>query len=135
MHNNLKRLQKSNLLFVVPQAPAYIVPASVNDYLYQENLPELTELTICFWFKGQPDVDKGKDCLVSIATTGNFSFVIFYQRCYLTLAFCKASSLSNKIIHLNFRARERLFNPMESRVQYAPVGIPQEMVFRLFWHK
>ena len=64
-------------MFVAPQAPAYVVPASVNDYLYQENLPELTELTICFWFKGQPDEDAAKDCLVSIATTGNFSFVIF----------------------------------------------------------
>ena len=78
MHNNLKQMQKSNLLFVVPQAPAYIVPASVNDYFYQENLPELIELTICFWFKGQPDENRAKDSLVSIATTGKFSFIIFY---------------------------------------------------------
>ena len=54
------------------QLPAYVVTTSVNDYLYQENLPALTKFTICFWFKGQPDDDnRDNDFLISIATTGN----------------------------------------------------------------
>ena len=60
------------------QLPAYIVTTSESDYLYQENLPALTEFTICFWFKGQPDDDgRYNDYLISIATAGNILFTVF----------------------------------------------------------
>ena len=53
------------------QLPAYVVTASENDYLYQENLPALTKFTICFWFKGQPDDDnRERDYLISIGIAG-----------------------------------------------------------------
>lgn len=43
-----------------------------SSYLYQKDLPEMTEMTFCFWFTGlQPEDDSRRNpCIVSIASSG-----------------------------------------------------------------
>ena len=51
---------------------AYKQQYSINDYLYQTDLPTMAEFTICFWFNGQADDDgRDDDWLISVATPGN----------------------------------------------------------------
>lgn len=48
-------------------------PTSVENFLYQTDLPELSEFTGCFWYEGVPDrvVDK-QAAIFSIAAAGSY---------------------------------------------------------------
>lgn len=51
--------------------PVHTQVRTRSSYLYQENLPAMTENTICFWFRGDDDVGENMhETFLSIATPG-----------------------------------------------------------------
>ena len=49
---------------------------TIAKYLYQDGLPAMTELSLCFWMKlEEDDDDRDDDWLVSIARSGVYNHV------------------------------------------------------------
>ena len=54
------------------QLPVYYLPARIDRYISQSNLPAMNEATICLWFRGVPDDDNRKeDWLLSLSAGGS----------------------------------------------------------------
>ena len=52
--------------------PVYVQKDSTDAYLYQDNLPELSEFTICFWLNRDKNSAPVDDYLVSLAVSGEY---------------------------------------------------------------
>ena len=48
----------------------YTQEATVDKYLYQSDLPEMSEFTICFWLKMDSDEIPQNKYILSISTSG-----------------------------------------------------------------
>ena len=44
---------------------------NISEYVFQENLPELHEMTFCFWFEGQVRRHMSDPHIMSISIEGN----------------------------------------------------------------
>ena len=60
-------------LFLATEINSYYLETSTENYVYQDNLPKLDELTVCLWVQAlDTDVDGlGAESLLSIATREN----------------------------------------------------------------
>ena len=55
---------------------------TITKYLYQQDLPAMTEMSLCFWMKLEADDDKrDDDWLVSIARSGVYLHACIYIQC------------------------------------------------------
>ena len=53
---------------------------TITKYLYQEDLPEMSEMSLCFWIKLESDDDNRKDdWLVNIAWSGTVILNVYYS--------------------------------------------------------
>ena len=53
---------------------------TTDKYLYQENLPAMSEMSLCFWMRLENDDDnRWHDWLVSISTLGTYHIYILIQ--------------------------------------------------------
>ena len=95
---------------ILPRLPVYHQDESINLYLYQSGLPEMSEFTVCFWLYRESNSLPSDMFVVSIAVEGLWQWEIFiWTRWALeqSLVFIKcfrAWSKSELFAHVNFIA-------------------------------
>ena len=50
------------------ELPVFAQNRTISSYLYQTDLPAMSEFTTCFWFEGEASDDRYDDFLLSIST-------------------------------------------------------------------
>ena len=84
---SLSNETKFDLLYVIGQLlEVYHQERNITKYLYQDGLPALTEMSLCFWMKLEVDDDnRTDDWLLSIALPGTFYIYAYINTCICIL--------------------------------------------------
>ena len=84
----ISRFTLNNLMYTDRRLPVHVQALTTSNYLYQKNLPEMSEMTLCFQLKVENPNDRRDHFLVSIARSGMlltfFYFVLYLDNNFST---------------------------------------------------